>query len=305
MEPAAHDLSPSELEQIFNERIMPDVLATAVSPVAEPELVILAGQPGSGKSVLRPSLERHFARTGGAVGVSGDEFRPLHPHFETLLTGSDDLLMAQATRQAAAWLTDKVITWSISERFNIVWEDTLWNAERTLTTMQAAKGSNYRTTLVVLAVPIVESRLGILARYLGQRERVGAGRWTSGDAHDTAPFDRLAESLAQIERTDTVDRVIVTTRDHVVFDRRRPIDGQWASGSPAEHLVAARNQALPPVERAALQRRLEHLTQQAARLAVDHNLPIERLITAIHDDLTEHSNKARTQPIRPSDALER
>lgn len=284
---------------------MPDVRAQVASPAAKPGLVILAGQPGSGKSVLRPSLERFFDHHGGAVGVSGDDFRPMHPHYEALLTGGDDLLMAQATRQAAAWWTDRVINWSMGERYNVVWEDTLWNTERTLTTMQAAKDHDYRTTLVVLAVPIVQSRLGIVGRYVGQRELVGAGRWTSGDAHDPAPYERLAESLAAIEQTSTVDRVVVASRDEVIYDNDRPAAGSWIGGSPSEHLAAARERALPAHEQASLQRRLDDLIERIARLGIERNPPIERLIAAVNDDLVSLARRTRTRSIPPSDALER
>ncbi len=74
------------LEEIFQRVIVPDyLLRSDPGPQRRPEVVLLGGQPGSGKSTTASQFQREFADRGGLVWVTWDDFRPFHPDYERLL----------------------------------------------------------------------------------------------------------------------------------------------------------------------------------------------------------------------------
>lgn len=301
MDPAAYQLDEDTLERIFIQEIVPVVQQGVTQPPdTRPMLVVLAGQPGSGKSVLRPSIEASFAVQGGALGVSGDEFRPFHPNYHELI-GTDDLVMSQGTKQAASWWTNRALSWAVGERLNTVWEDTLWTTQRNVGRLTEAQTAGYHTTVVAMAVPIVRSRLGILGRYVGQREQIGTGRWTTGRAVDTAPFDRIAESLQVLEDNGVADRIAVATREAVVTEQTRSADGTWPQGSPTEALIEARSVPLSFRDRTELRTHLGDLTNRLAALGRRNEPGIAEMIDAIGIDLAGPARPShpRTTPTRP------
>lgn len=77
------DLSAEQLDDIFRNDIEPLILAE-LRPSDEPTLVLLGGQPASGKTMAVRSLLRDARFTGQDFFVpEGDALRIWHPDYQT------------------------------------------------------------------------------------------------------------------------------------------------------------------------------------------------------------------------------
>jgi len=280
------------LEEIFQGIIVPDVLmVNAPEPREHPEVVLLGGQPGAGKStVAQRSLRREFTGRGGLVHVTWDDFRPFHPDYETLLaTRPAD--MPDVTRPAARWWQAQAAQYLRARRINTLLEGGFREPDVVLATAAQFLHDGYEVHVAALAVPAALSRLGIIERYAEQVERVARGRWTTAASHD-ADYAGTPKVLRLAEASPAVHRISLWTRDGRVFDNRRGADGAWSSpASAVEVLIEARDTPVSSLQRLALTGRLHDTLDHLAHLdAVHLNPALLEMGAAIYADLNADLN---------------
>ncbi|CAL9327082.1 zeta toxin family protein [Streptomyces sp. SudanB182_2057] len=78
-----HRLSAEEHRWIFDELIVPDLLAR-LTPQERPIVVYVMEQPGAGRTRMTPMIRRTLR--GRPVRISGDDFQAAHPDCLRLLT---------------------------------------------------------------------------------------------------------------------------------------------------------------------------------------------------------------------------
>ncbi|MDO5287200.1 MAG: zeta toxin family protein [Actinomycetia bacterium] len=187
----------------------------------QPWFVSVGGQPGSGKG---RAVDQAMRSLPGSVVVNGDELRPYHPAYERLMT-SDPLRMPEVTAQASGQWVEMASQWLRERRVSAVIETTLHRPAFLVEELARYRAAGFATQLRVVAVPPEVSRLGTLARYLGQAQDYGAGRSVTLSAHD----DRAAAipgSVAQIVAAGVVDRLVVQDGDgQVALDTPAAADG--------------------------------------------------------------------------------
>ncbi len=73
-------------EKTHNETLeeLKNKLYSGKTPVANPQIVILGGQPGAGKSKIITLSENQFFKDGNVVVINGDDFRHYHPKAEEI-----------------------------------------------------------------------------------------------------------------------------------------------------------------------------------------------------------------------------
>ena len=172
-------LSPDVLADLFERQIKPYVFA-GHRPSTAPRLVLLGGQPGSGKSYAVARLTRDDPNADLAV-LTGDALRPFHPHCPTLLR-ADPLAMPNAIGPAVAAWVRRCIDHAMAERISLVLEGTFRDADAVSATVRRFAQAGYVTEAVVLAVRPERSRLDSLLRYVSP-DAATAARWTP--AHTT------------------------------------------------------------------------------------------------------------------------
>ena len=177
-------LPPPLLEEIFQQVIIPDyLLRSNPQPQQRPEIVLLGGQPGSGKSTTAAQFQRQFADRGGLVWVTWDDFRPFHPDYERLLA-ERPADMPDVTRPAARWWQDRAAEYLRAGRYNTLLEGGFRDPDTVLANAERFAEAGYEVHVSALAVPAVLSRLGIIERFARQAEVTGTGRWTTAASHD-------------------------------------------------------------------------------------------------------------------------
>ncbi len=219
------ELDPVRLRQVFDTQVLAHLEASRNPQPAgkqdQPWFVSVGGQPGSGKG---RAVDQAMRSLPGSVVVNGDELRPYHPAYERLMT-SDPLRMPEVTAQASGQWVEMASQWLRERRVSAVIETTLHRPAFLVEELARYRAAGFATQLRVVAVPPEVSRLGTLARYLGQAQDYGAERSVTLSAHD----DRAAAipgSVAQIVAAGVVDRLVVQDGDgQVALDTPAAADG--------------------------------------------------------------------------------
>jgi hypothetical protein len=280
-----HDLPEAQREDIFQRLIVPEVLlANDPDPQDQPDVVLLGGQPGAGKSSTAHLYEREFATRGRLVWVTWDDFRPYHPAYEHLLAERPEE-MPDATRATARWWQARAATYLRERRYNVLLEGGFREPQGVMATAQQFAEAGYDVRIAVVAVPAALSRLGIIERYAGQIVRAGTGRWTTAASHD-ADYQGVPEVLHLAQDSPAIHRITVLTRDGRVYDRPT---GKWpTTDSPLDVLEEARAQPLTRLQRTALANRLADTLDQLRATGAGHD-QLYDMAAAVHDDLTANA----------------
>lgn len=210
------DLSPQQLQELFTNQVVPylEEIRNPERPEVgdRPWFVCVGGQPGAGKTAaVDASGQAHR----GSVIVNGDDLRRFHPAYEHTMT-TNPLAMPDVTAQAIGRWVVMASHWLREQRISAVVESTLRQKDFLLEELAAYREAGYGTELRVVAVPLEVSRLGTLARYVGQAQEFGAGRAVTAQGHD----DRAAMVPATVEAlvaSSQLDRLVIQDRDGRVF----------------------------------------------------------------------------------------
>jgi len=248
-------LDEAEHERIYRERIVRREFADA-APSSSPAVVLMGGQPGSGKSgLLDVATDDLSTPTARAVQIVGDDLRDYHPDYQRLLASDDRTAAAATDRDSGRWV-QMCLAYAREQRYSVIVEGTMRDPQVPLRTAAAFRAAGYRVQAWVMAVDPLSSRLGILARYHEQRAAMGYGRFTLNAAHDAAVAGVL-DSVDALQNAGAVDRMLVVARGpELIAD----LPGD-ASGTRARTLIETeRTRPWTPAEVQAFVARADRVT---------------------------------------------
>lgn len=194
-------------ESIWRTDILPTISERMVL-ASHPVTVFLGGQPAAGKT--RAQRRLIDAYEGMLTPIVGDDFRRYHPDYERLLS-ENPLAMPDATAEAAGYWTGKAVGYADAHKVSCIIEGTWRNAPIVLGEAEKARRLGRGTHAVVLAVPPVLSRLGMLARFYYDLEAGGRARWTPPQAHENT-VRALPSNVHAVAMSGLFDRLSVMDR---------------------------------------------------------------------------------------------
>lgn len=253
--------------ELLAEVIMPKLTAGAV-PQEHPVAVFVAGQAGSGKTLVMDLVHAALQHRGAAVRVDRDTYKTVHPHYAAFL--------AQDVRTAGARVRPETYRWQAEveahargRRYDVVAEEALADPAEWLATLAAYRTAGYRIEVVALAVPEAVSQLGVLDRYLRLAEE-GRARYVGWDNHDACAA-ALPAVLTDLEAGRLADKVVVVRRaSEVLYANELTPQGHWRHPAGArEVLLAERLRPWNAAETGVFRRQLA----EADRRAHDPQLP--------------------------------
>ncbi len=220
-----------------------DVLHRVILPTAtrdvlaqpRPVVVVVAGQPGAGKTRIAGLVQAALAHRGGAVRVGRDLYKPAHRHYPSLLAANvrtaGTLVRPDTTRWQAA-----VEAHVRERRFDAVVESALADPDDFRASALAYRAAGYRIEVVVVATAEALSQLGIVDRFLSEAA-IGGGPYVSWENHDTCAKGLLA-TLAVIGTEQLADRTTVLRRDGtVLYANEITPEGSWRRRPAADRAV--------------------------------------------------------------------
>ena len=217
---AAYALNPEQLRHIFDTQIAPTLTGT---PSDQPTLVLIGGQPGSGKTTIQSAVVALLGRD-RAVPLDGDDLLDFHPDYQRL-TREDDLNASVLVSDAAEEWWVMAVEHIRRERLDVVITVPFGNADWAGDRMIDFRDAGYRVEVAFVAVHEARSLLSVVDRYQREHDTNGAGRWVKPEHHDRS----YAGVLATADRVDAerlADTVLVVRRGgDVVHSNQRTADG--------------------------------------------------------------------------------
>ncbi|UUU24732.1 zeta toxin family protein [Streptomyces sp. DSM 40750] len=217
-DPLRHALPPDRHRQVYREVIAPAVL---VGEGAErPRVIVLGGQPGSGKS----NVARALVGDRDPVKISSDGIRELHPKWPELLRADDTTAGFYTHHDARAWV-ETAIGDAVDRRLDVLFDTAQDDPERTRRLLNRFREAGYEIDVVFVAGGSALSRLGVLERYHTDRLAQGGARFVEDPDRS---FPGVLASARVIDEERLADSVTVYRRDGTALHRNTlGPDGDW------------------------------------------------------------------------------
>ncbi|MFJ3363531.1 zeta toxin family protein [Streptomyces anthocyanicus] len=227
-------LPQQESLDVLHRTILPAALQSAV-PQTRPVVVVVAGQPGAGKTAAADLVQAALDRRGGCVRIGRDLYKPAHRHYAGALAADVRTAGALVRSDTAGWqaaVEDHVR----AMRCDAVVESALADPDDFRLSSAAYRAAGHRIEVFALATPQALSQLGIVDRFLTEAA-VGGGRYVQWENHD-ACATKMLDTLAVIEAEQLADRVTVVRRDGtVLYSNECTAGGGWRGRCAASQAV--------------------------------------------------------------------
>ncbi len=237
-------LSEAQNEHIFRTEILPDYLPDDKGTADRtPTLIVLGGQPGSGKTAVLTASHTELEQTGPTIRIVGDDLRSYHPGF-VAHQNADPATASRFTQVDAGIWSEKLLAAATERGVHVVFETTMRTPDNVEKVMTAGRSAGYRVEARVLAVSPRVSWQGCHYRFEEMHHAGAAARIPPRAVHDAA-VTGLADSLERIERRKLADRVVIQRSDgEVVYDNTLS-KGEWlAAAIERKVLEETRNRPL-------------------------------------------------------------
>ncbi|UJB17269.1 MULTISPECIES: zeta toxin family protein [Lysobacter] len=202
--------------KIFAERVLPDSGFSEATTQAKPRAIILAGQPGAGKTGLVKEAMREFK--GDAVLVDPDELRKYVPNLKELQQAKPLGWSGDTLKDSSKWgnqLRDAII----KDSKNLVYDTTLSNGSGAVDLIKKLQKNGYEVEIRAVAAHRLESELGVDQRFTSSFIRSGFGRYVPEDVRSRS-YEAIPGNLDRVH-AETKTPIRISTREGVeVYNSR-------------------------------------------------------------------------------------
>lgn len=197
-----------------------------------PWALIIAGQPGAGKTTLQKILCDELRDPHGRPRVAlydGDDNALVHPRYADLAGehpfDGHHIADAAVPEDARRRYLDHLRAGGT--KYDVVVSHPLGRLGWAEQWVRGFTGEGYRVSVAYIATHRSNSLLGIADRYQNSRDRYGYGRWVERGTHDRF-YDEIPEVAHHLESAGLVDALYVVDREGgVVYRNERDGWGSW------------------------------------------------------------------------------
>ena len=250
-------LDDATLDRVYVDLVRP-LLFEDLSASAAPELIMVGGQPGAGKTTATVHAVRDLMRKGGSVAyINGDELRPFHPQYAALVAADRSTAADKTGADVGLWV-ERAIREAAVGRFHAVIATTMRQPEVVRRTAEQFTAQGFRFEMRVVVVDPEASQLGIYERFAtGLASPSALPRFTLPSYHTDA-LAQMPKTLAAVVKLAKVVRFV---------DRQgRELYSSRASNvSPVKALEELRRQPPPAGERQRIAQQWAAMVQRLDR----------------------------------------
>jgi UDP-N-acetylglucosamine kinase len=213
-------ISPEQIEEIYATLIRSTLFGKDPNRDPSPTLILLGGQPGSGRSRASARLLREYD---AMVAVRGDDLRIFHPQYRFLVTNQRERSGTALTNATSSWVQASIQD-ARNERRSLLLEGTFGDPDVTLATAAQFRAVGFHVRVVAIATPRVLSLVTATSRYLRDRKLSLPARFTSLADHDQG-YDGTTRLIATLPAADVIDQMTIISRNgSTLFDQLREHD---------------------------------------------------------------------------------
>lgn len=188
-----------------------------------PRLLLLGGQPGSGKSTLQRLVLPFLPE--GTVSYDGDDLLRLAPDYEWAMAADDRAASASLGRQVGG-LHGLAMAHMRAGRVDAVCSHPLGRADWAASWVEGFRDAGYRVEVALVATHSSNSRFAIADRYARARADQGFGRWMPELHHDRF-YLGLPNTVEFLETHRLADSLYVLSRDGDVLYANHREEDDW------------------------------------------------------------------------------
>lgn len=198
----------SEKQRAVIGNIIIDDFTRGVNPAENPIVIILGGQPGSGKSELITQAQAMIGKN--AVTCNADDFRDYHPKSDEIKKGYENYYPDITVKYSQPW-NNQLKAYCEDHNLNYILETTFSSGNAMNNTIIDLKNKKYNVYVMVLAVNKRLSFLGTRLRYEGMKALDGYGRRVDQDTHDQK-YELVLATLEAVHREKLYDKLFIFGR---------------------------------------------------------------------------------------------
>lgn len=250
-------LDDETLDRVYVELVRP-LLFEDLSASAAPELIMVGGQPGAGKTAATVQAVRDLMRHGAGVAyINGDELRPFHPQYAALVAADRSTAADETGADVGLWV-ERAIREAAAGRFHAVIETTMRQPEVVRRTAEQFTAQGFGFEMRVVVVDPEASRLGIYERFAtGLTSPSALPRFTLPSYHADA-LAQMPKTLAAVVKLAKVVRFVDRHGQELYSSRAAKV-------SPVKALDEFRRQPLPEGEQQRIASQWASLVQRLDR----------------------------------------
>ncbi|MFN8770933.1 MAG: zeta toxin family protein [Neisseriaceae bacterium] len=204
-----------EIASLMLNKAKNDILEQGIEAVSKPTLIILGGQPGSGKSSGIKSIESEERFKGNIITLSADDFKLLYPNYDQLLL-IDPIKTSYLVQPYANYVTNELKKEFANKQYNLIIEGTMRTVEVPLSTCSEFKNKGYITEAYIVASNYYASRSGCLTRLEKEIYLQGTGRSVPIESHDAA-YKNIPITLEALMNSQKLDNITILSRQGEVL----------------------------------------------------------------------------------------
>ncbi len=244
------------------------LLSARCSAQEQPRAILLAGQPGAGKTELSTMILSQLGN--GAAFINGDDYRRYHPNYRKLYEryGADTVQMTSAFSSA---VTERLIAALSDIKIDLVVEGTGRTVTVPQTTAKILMSKGYTVEMAIIAARPEVSLTSTLRRFYQMSERGTIPRSTAVTAHD-AVVAALPSNLDALLLSSCISRMRIWDRDLLLL-----FDSTTSFERPSAALRGYWDRPWPVEELSDLQRQLKALWDQEDTLHLGQEETLRQL----------------------------
>lgn len=202
--------------KVFAERIAPTNGLFNATSQADPKAIILAGQPGAGKSGLASNAKNQLLHD--VVIIDPDNLRDYHPEVDRFRIEHPFSWSGYTHSDASQW-ANELREAAIDQKKNLIIDTTLGNSESAVNTIKHLQANGYDVEVRGMATHRMESEVGVDQRFTASTDKMGYGRYVPLEVREHV-YKALPKSLNDVHAQTDVPIEIYNRSGSKLYDSR-------------------------------------------------------------------------------------